>query len=76
MAHSDDTGLILPPALAPLHVVIVPIFKTQEELNLIKNYIQPLIERFETTKLSFPSKYFHDTIDLKWKIDEDDNKSP
>jgi len=76
MAHSDDTGLILPPALAPLHVVIVPIYKTQEELDQIKTYIQPLIERLETTRLDFKSKYFHDTIPLKWKIDADDNKSP
>jgi len=76
MAHSDDTGLILPPALAPLHVVIVPIYKTPEELDQIKTYIQPLIERFETTKLDFKSEYFHDIIPLKWKIDADDNKSP
>lgn len=32
MAHSDDDGLILPPKLAPIHVVIVPIFKSEEEL--------------------------------------------
>lgn len=76
MAHSDDNGLILPPALAPLHVVIVPIFKTSEELQQIKDYIQPLIDRLETTRLDFKSKYFHDTIPLKWKIDEDSNKSP
>lgn len=75
MAHSDDQGLVVPPALAPLHVVIVPIFKTPEELQQIKEYIQPLIERFETTKLDFKSKYFHDTIPLKRKIDEDTNKS-
>ena len=53
MAHSDDKGLVLPPALAPLHVVIVPIYKTEEELNQIKEFIQPLVERFETTKLDF-----------------------
>jgi prolyl-tRNA synthetase len=35
MAHSDDDGLILPPKLAPIHVVIVPIFKTDDELNAI-----------------------------------------
>ena len=76
MAHSDDNGLVLPPALAPFHVVIVPIFKTQEDLQLIKDYIQPLIERFETTRLDFHSTYFKDTLPLKWKIDEDSNKSP
>lgn len=35
MAHSDDNGLVLPPKLAPIQVVIVPIFKTQEQLDLI-----------------------------------------
>ncbi|HMI66585.1 MAG TPA: proline--tRNA ligase [Cyclobacteriaceae bacterium] len=35
MAHSDDDGLVLPPKLAPIHVVIVPIFKSEEELNKI-----------------------------------------
>jgi prolyl-tRNA synthetase len=35
MAHSDDDGLVLPPKLAPIHVVIVPIFKTEEELARI-----------------------------------------
>lgn len=35
MAHSDDDGLVLPPKLAPIQVVIVPIFKTEEELAAI-----------------------------------------
>jgi prolyl-tRNA synthetase len=35
MAHSDDDGLVLPPKLAPIHVVIVPIFKTEEEFAKI-----------------------------------------
>ena len=35
MAHSDDDGLILPPKLAPIHVVIVPIFKTEDEQKKI-----------------------------------------
>jgi len=35
MAHSDDEGLVLPPMLAPIQVVIVPIFKTEEQLNVI-----------------------------------------
>ena len=76
MAHSDDKGLVLPPALAPLHVVVVPIFKTEEELNQIKDYIKPLIERFETTRLDFKGEYFKSTVELRWKIDEDTNRSP
>ncbi len=35
MAHSDDEGLVLPPKLAPIHVVIVPIFRNDEELAKI-----------------------------------------
>lgn len=35
MAHSDDDGLVLPPKLAPIHVVIVPIFRSEDELGKI-----------------------------------------
>jgi len=35
MAHSDDNGLVLPPKLAPIQVVIVPIYKGEEQLNAI-----------------------------------------
>ena len=43
MAHSDDEGLVLPPKLAPIHVVIVPIFRTEEELNKVTAAIDPII---------------------------------
>ncbi len=36
MAHSDDEGLVLPPKLAPIHVVVVPIFKNDAELSAIR----------------------------------------
>jgi prolyl-tRNA synthetase len=39
MAHSDDDGLVLPPRLAPIHVVIVPIFKSDEELGKIAELV-------------------------------------
>lgn len=42
MAHSDDEGLVLPPKLAPIHVVIVPIFKNEEELNRISAEAEPI----------------------------------
>lgn len=42
MAHSDDEGLVLPPALAPIQVVIVPIFKGDEQLDAIADKIAPL----------------------------------
>jgi prolyl-tRNA synthetase len=42
MAHSDDDGLVLPPKLAPIHVVIVPIFRTDEELAKISEKAQEI----------------------------------
>ena len=38
MAHSDDDGLVLPPKLAPIQVVIVPIYKNEEQLKLVSDY--------------------------------------
>jgi prolyl-tRNA synthetase len=43
MAHSDDDGLILPPKLAPIHVVVVPIFRNDDELTKISKAIEPVI---------------------------------
>ena len=42
MAHSDDDGLVLPPKLAPIHVVIVPIFRSEEELTKITSKVDEL----------------------------------
>ena len=44
MAHSDDNGLVLPPKLAPLQVVIVPIYKGVEGLERIRETVKPLRE--------------------------------
>lgn len=52
MAHSDDDGLILPPRLAPLHVVVVPIFRSEEELNKITAAIDPIIADLRKAGLS------------------------
>ncbi len=48
MAHSDDDGLVLPPKLAPIHVVIVPIFKTEEELNKISAKVEGITTALRT----------------------------
>jgi prolyl-tRNA synthetase len=42
MAHSDDDGLILPPRLAPIHVVVVPIFKTEDDLKKIAGKVNDI----------------------------------
>ena len=48
MAHSDDFGLVLPPKLAPIHVVIVPIYKGDEDLTAIKAVIQPIMQELKS----------------------------
>ena len=47
MAHGDDAGLVLPPALAPIQIVMVPIFKTEEEHNAILDKMYELKKSFE-----------------------------
>ncbi len=47
MAHSDDDGLILPPRIAPIQVVIVPIYKGQEQKDLIDAKILPIIKELK-----------------------------
>ena len=44
MAHSDDQGLVLPPKLAPIQVVIVPIYKGEEQLKAISDKVDELIK--------------------------------
>ena len=56
MAHSDDNGLVLPPKLAPIHVVMVPIFKTPEEHAA-------LVEKMEAIKADMEAKGLSVTID-------------
>ena len=42
MTHSDDKGLVLPPKLSPIQIVIVPIYKNEDQLNLISDYAHKL----------------------------------
>ena len=58
MTHSDDYGLVLPPKLAPIQVVIVPIYKSPEDLNRISNYAEGLI--IELKELGISVKYDDD----------------
>ncbi|WP_270090099.1 proline--tRNA ligase [Sphingobacterium sp. SYP-B4668] len=52
MAHSDDQGLVLPPMLAPIQVVIVPIYKTDEEKANIDVFVNQLISELKTKDIS------------------------
>ena len=47
MTHSDDNGLVLPPNLAPIQVVIVPIFKKQEQLDELMAKLNPLADELK-----------------------------
>ena len=63
MTHSDDNGLVLPPALAPLQVVIVPIYKNDEQLQAINEKVDGIVERLKDMGVSV-------------KYDNADNKRP
>jgi prolyl-tRNA synthetase len=63
MAHSDDDGLVLPPKLAPLQVVIVPISKGAEEMNKIYEKCAPVMKELKAKGISV-------------KFDDDDTKRP
>ena len=52
MAHSDDRGLVLPPKLAPIQVVIIPIFKGEEQLNAISEKALKIKERLQAKGIS------------------------
>lgn len=52
MTHSDDSGLVLPPNLAPNQVVIVPIYKTEEELEEIRRISNLIISDFKEKDIS------------------------
>ena len=63
MTHSDDNGLVLPPKLAPVQVVIVPIVKNEEQLNSISAYVKPMIEALRAKGITV-------------KYDDDDKRKP
>lgn len=63
MVHSDDNGLVLPPKLAPIQVVIVPITKNKEQLAAITEKLKPVMDKFGELGISV-------------KYDDADNKRP
>ena len=63
MAHSDDDGLILPPKIAPLQVVIVPIFKGDEQKAMIDNKVHTIITQLKD-------------LGIRVKYDDNDNNRP
>ncbi|MCI6748637.1 MAG: proline--tRNA ligase [Bacteroidales bacterium] len=63
MTHSDDNGLVLPPKLAPIQVVIVPIYRSQEQLDTINAKVAPIVENLKKQGISV-------------KYDNTDNKRP
>ncbi|MDP4865798.1 MAG: proline--tRNA ligase [Crocinitomicaceae bacterium] len=63
MTHSDDEGFVVPPALAPIQVVAVPIYKTEEEFAAISEKMADLAAKLKAKGISF-------------KYDNDDNRRP
>ena len=70
MAHSDDEGLIIPPRIAPFHVVIIPMFnKKLPEMN------EKIQERCEELKAKFENTVY-DGAPIRVTLDDDDTKRP
>jgi prolyl-tRNA synthetase len=63
MAHSDDNGLVLPPHIAPIHVVIVPIYKNDEQRDAITAAVNPIIDELRG-------------LGIRVKYDDADNRRP
>ena len=63
MTHSDDNGLVLPPKLAPFQVVIVPIYKNEEQLSAISEKVNELLPKLKALGISV-------------KFDNNDTKKP
>jgi prolyl-tRNA synthetase len=63
MTHSDDNGLVLPPRLAPIQVVIIPIANKPEQMDQVNNAVQPIIDELRSKGISV-------------KFDNADNKRP
>lgn len=76
MSHSDDKWLVLPPAVAPIHVVFVPFFKTEEDLTAISDYISSVKAQLDEQemKINLKTKLFKREIITKF--DTDEAKSP
>lgn len=69
MAHSDDDGLVLPPKLAPIQVVIVPIYKNEEQLQALNAYAGGIMKQLQAVGISV--KYDNrDTHKPGWKFAE------
>ena len=69
MTHSDDLGLVLPPKLAPIQVVVVPIYKTEEQLEKISNVVDKFSGELKAKGISIK---FDDDEQAKpgWKFAE------
>lgn len=63
MTHSDDNGLVLPPNLAPIQVVIIPIYKNSDQLTEISKTVMPIVEQLKSMGVSV-------------KFDDAENKRP
>lgn len=69
MSHSDDNGLVLPPRLAPIQVVVVPIYKNADQLKQIDAFVEPVITSLKKKGISV--KYDNrDTHKPGWKFAE------
>jgi prolyl-tRNA synthetase len=63
MTHSDDQGLVIPPKLAPVQVVVIPIAKNEEQLSAIRAHVEPMLTALRAKGITV-------------KFDDDDKRKP
>jgi len=66
LTHGDDKGLRLPPKIAPIQLVIIPIYKTIEQEQLIKDYIQDLVEDWKNHEIRVHEDWTDSTPGFKF----------
>lgn len=73
MAHSDDSGLVLPPAIAPIHVVIIPILPKNADADHeeIMTTVRRLADQLREVYLTFESAYYDQGVEMIVHIDDD-----
>ena len=78
MSHGDDNGIVLPPALAPIHVIMLPIYRNEEERGPVMEYVRSLEQELANKSMTVESapdtrgQRLRHTVPIRIKVDDRD----